>query len=45
MPGAVWADGDSDGYPDGYYYNGQYYRGVPPSPPQPAGAVRRGERG
>lgn len=43
MPGAIWADGDGDGYVDGYYYNGQFYRGVPPA--LPAGAVRRGERG
>jgi phage tail tape-measure protein len=44
--GAVWADRDADGRADGYYYNGQYYQGLPPAQPayqqEPA---RTGERG
>lgn len=44
--GAVWADRDGDDRADGYYHNGRYYPGVPPS--QPAyqeQAWRSGERG
>lgn len=29
IPGAVWADRDSDSRVDGYVLNGQYYAGVP----------------
>lgn len=45
--GAIWADADNDGCVDGYYREGQYYRGEPMvSQPvvQPVG-YRRGERG
>lgn len=29
LPGAVWADENSDGTVDGFVYNGQFYAGVP----------------
>ena len=45
MLGAVWADRDNDGYADGYYYGGRYYRRPAALSAVPRGAGAPGRAG